>query len=237
MPWLHGNNFKYNAPFWGVPSESITAMLKIQEFRLGRSFFALEVPPFFINFEKGNFGSIMARKRSAENGILFYIYITRSHHVKKLLILKGIHPDIFIPQKLSSGEEEISSREIEGFTASVKALEESWAYKGKGMWLRRFGLFTLYMVLIIGDKRWTVRPAISKEGMKGYGVEIPVDTELVEVLKGELRENELEEIHNHITTQHFHLTVEKLDRYIDLAKKWDYYFSTKEKWKQVIQIT
>ncbi len=212
-------------------------MPKKLEFRGGYSSLALEVPPFFIDFKKRNFSSIMTRKRSAEAGILVYIYITRRRHAQKLLILKGIHPDLFIPQELSTRKKEISSKEIEGFIESVKALEDSWVYNGKGIWLRRFGPFTLHMILIIGDNRWTIRPAISKEGMAGYGVEIPVDTKLTEKFKRELKDDELEEIHDHTDTQHFHLTVEKMDRYIDLAKRWDYYFSNEEKWKQTIQLT
>ncbi|RJS75744.1 hypothetical protein CW712_03660, partial [Candidatus Bathyarchaeota archaeon] len=88
-----------------------------------------------------------------------------------------------------------------------------------------------------GEDRWTVRPAISKKRMKGYGVEIPVDTELAEEFKNELKDVKLEEVHDHEDTQHFHLTVYKLNQYIELAKKWDYYFSEKEKWKQTVQLT
>jgi hypothetical protein len=206
-------------------------------FRVGQSSLALEVPPFFINFEKRNFSSIMARRQSGDSGILVYIYITRKHHVKKLLVLKGIHPDLYIPQELHATRKEMSSEEIEGFIKSVKELEKSWVYQGEGIWLRRFGAFTLSMILIIGENRWTVRPAISKKGVRGYGVEIPVDTGLAEQFKKGLKDGELEEIHDHTDTQHFHLTVSELDRYIELAKKWDYYFSEKEKWKQTVSVS
>ncbi len=53
------------------------------------------------------------------------------------------------------------------------------------------------MILIIKEDRWTVRPAISKEGVGGYGFEIPVETKLKEAFMKELKEGELEEIHNH----------------------------------------
>ena len=212
-------------------------MSKRLEFRVGQSFLALEVPPFFINFEKRNLSSIMARRQSDNSGILVYIYITRKHHVEKLLLLKEIHPDLFIPQEINVTENQISTEEIEGFITSVKDLERHWVYQGAGIWVRQFGAFTLSMILIIGEDRWTVRPAISKKRMKGYGVEIPVDTELAEEFKNELKDVKLEEVHDHEDTQHFHLTVYKLNQYIELAKKWDYYFSEKEKWKQTVQLT
>lgn len=218
-------------------SGALLVMSKRLGFRVGQSSLALEVPPFFINFEKRNFSSIMARSQSGDSGILVYIYITRMHHVKKLLVLKGIHPDLYIPQELHATKEEMRQKEIEGFIKSVEDLEESWVYQGEGIWLRRFGAFKLSMILIIGEDRWTVRPAISKKGVRGYGVEIPVDTGLAEEFKNEMKDGELEEIHDHTETQHFHLTVPELDRYIELAKKWDYYFSEKEKWKQSVRLT
>jgi len=87
-------------------------------------------------------------------------------------------------------------------------LEHYWVYQGAEIWVRRFGAFTLSMILIIGEDRWTVRPAISKKKMKGYGVEIPVDTELAEEFKNELKDVKLEEVHDHKDTQHFLLTVD-----------------------------
>ena len=182
-------------------------MPKRLEFRVGQSFLALEVPPFFINFEKRNFSSLMARRQSDNSGILVYIYITRKHHVENLL-LKEIHPDLFIPQEINVTENQISTEEIEGFITSVKDLEHYWVYQGAEIWVRRFGAFTLSMILIIGEDRWTVRPAISKKRMKGYGVEIPVDTELAEEFKNELKDVKLEEVHDHKDTQHFLLTVD-----------------------------
>jgi len=212
-------------------------MSKRLEFRVGQSSLALEVPPFFINFEKRNFSSIMARRQSGDSGVLVYIYITRKHHVKKLLVLKGFHPDLYIPQELHPTRKEMSSEETEGFIESLEDLENRWVYQGEGIWLRIFGAFTLRMILIIGENRWTVRPAISKKGVRGYGVEIPVDTGLAEQFKKELKDGELGEIHDHTDTQHFHLTVAKLGRYIELAKKRDYYFSQKEKWKQTVSVS
>lgn len=210
------------------------------DFRFGYSSLSLEVPPFFIDFEKRSFKSILVRKGAPspdDQRVLFYIYVTRSRQVEKLLALKSVHPDIFIPKEIearSSGTG--ASLEVARFLDSVLRLEETWPYGGNGVWCRRFGSFTLHMVLIIGEGRWTIRPAVSKEGLEGFGVEIPVDLKLVEDLKGKLREDELEEIHDHITNQHFHLKVESLQRYIELAKKWDYYFSTAETWKQTVQI-
>jgi hypothetical protein len=92
------------------------------------------------------------------------------------------------------------------------------------------------MALIIGNARWTVRPAISREGVRGYGFEIPVDTEQRDAFMKELEEGELEEIHDHIENQHFHLTVDSLDRCISLARKWDFYFSTNARWKQTVSL-
>lgn len=210
------------------------------DFRFGQSSLSLEVPPFFIDFEKRSFKSILVRKGTPspeDQRVLFYIYVTRSQQMKKLLALKSIHPDIFIPKEIedrSTGKG--ASAEVAKFSDSVSRLEETWPYGGNGVWLRRFGSFTLHMVLIIGEGRWTIRPAVSKESLEGFGVEIPVKVKLVEDFKEELREDELEEIHDHTTNQHFHLKVESLQRYIELAKKWDYYFSTAETWKQTVQI-
>jgi len=49
------------------------------------------------------------------------------------------------------------------------------------------------MLLIMKETRWTLRPAISKEKAKGYGFEVSVDADFTK----HLREDELEEIHNH----------------------------------------
>jgi hypothetical protein len=126
---------------------------------------------------------------------------------------------------------------LEEFIHSLQKLEKEWIYGGKGIWLKRIGSFTLYMILIIKEDRWTVRPAISKEGVGGYGFEIPVETKLKEAFMKELKEGELEEIHNHIETQHFHLAVENLERCVHLAKNWDYYFSRRTRWRQTVFIS
>lgn len=216
------------------------------EFRLGSTYLTLEVPPFYIDFQKRNFSSIMVRKHLPKEGTVIYVYVTRHRHVEKLLLLHRLHPDICLPEELKESGvaiEELSPREFEGFVKATKiegfirditGLEEEWEYGGNGIWVKRVDPFTLYMVLIAKSSRWTVRPAISKENMRGYGVEIPVDTELTKTFMSELKEGELEEIHNHVENQHFHLTVDSLERCIGIAKRWDYYFSTRTKWRQTV---
>jgi len=100
--------------------------------------------------------------------------------------------------------------------------------------LGTIGPFTIYMILVIGNGRWTVRPAISKKNVKGYGFEIPVDTGQRGAFMKELKEGELEETHDHIENQHYHLTVESIERCISLARRWDYYFSTNARWRQTV---
>jgi len=216
------------------------------EFRLGGTYLTLEVPPFYVNFQKRSFGSIMVRRQLPKEGVVIYVYVARHRHVENLLLLKRVHPDLHLPDELKdSGDaiEALNSMEFEGFVKAikigefvraVKRLEEEWEYGGNGIWLKRIGLFTLYMILIMKESRWTVRPAISKENIRGYGVEVPVDTELSKAFMEELKEGELEEMHDHVENQHFHLTVDNLERYIDLAKNWDYYFSTRTKWRQTV---
>jgi len=216
------------------------------EFRLGSTHLTLEVPPFYVNFEKRNFGSIMVRKDLPKEGVVIYVYVTRRRHVENLLLLKRLHPDLYLPEELKESAaaiEELSPKEFEGFVRTIKiggfikaikGLEKEWEYGGNGVWLTRIDPFTLYMVLIIKESRWTVRPAISKEGVKGYGFEVPVDAGLGEALMKQLKEGELGEIHNHIENQHFHLAVDSLERCIDLAKEWDYYFSTRTRWRQTV---
>ena len=216
------------------------------EFRLGSNYLTLEVPPFYVNFEKRNFSSIMVRKQLPKEGMVIYVYVTRHRHVEKLLLLRRLHPDVYLPEELQqSGTaiKELSQRELEEFERITKTeeferdvseLEKEWEYGGNGVWLKRIGSFVLYMVLIVKEARWTVRPAISKEGVKGYGFEIPVDTSLSKVFLGKLEEGELEEIHNHVESQHFHLTVNSLERCKGLAREWDYYFSTRTMWRQTV---
>jgi hypothetical protein len=216
------------------------------EFRLGSTYLTLEVPPFYVDFQKRSFGSIMVRRQLPKEGTVIYAYVTRYRHVEHLLLLKRLHPDLCIPEELKDSVaaiEELSSREFEEFLRTLKIetsaraieeLEKEWEYGGNGIWLKRTYPFTLYMILIMRDSRWTVRPAISKENMNGYGVEIPVDTELRETFMGQLKEGELEEIHDHVENLHFHITVDSLERCISLAKTWDYYFSTRTKWRQTV---
>jgi hypothetical protein len=218
------------------------------EFHLGSVGQVLEVPPFYVNYQKRNFSSAMERRDLPREGMAIYVYVTRHKHVEKLLALKRMHPDLYVPEEqkeLVSAIDGLNQREveefirflgIEEFVISVKKLEEAWRYCGEGTWLRTLGPFTIHMVLIIGNARWTVRPAISREGMRGYGFEIPVDTEQRDVFMKELEEGELEEIHDHIENQHFHLTVDSLERCISLARKWDFYFSTNARWKQTVSL-
>ena len=216
------------------------------EFRLGSIEAVLEVPPFYVNFRKRSFRSIMARRDLPKTGIAIYVYVTRHRHVEKLLALKRMHPDLYVPEEqkeivsaidgLSQKEFEefVGFLEIDEFIKSVQNLEEKWEYGGNGTWLGTIGPFTIYMILVIGNGRWTVRPAISKKNVKGYGFEIPVDAAQREAFMKELKEGELEEMHDHIENQHFHLTVESIERCISLARRWDYYFSTNARWRQTV---
>jgi len=218
------------------------------EFRLGSINSVLEVPPFYVNFRKRSFSSIIERRDLPKEGIAIYIYVTRHRHVEKLFILKRMHPDVYVPDEqknLVSALDKLSDRElaefvrfldIEEFVRSVRGLEEKWRYAGSGIWLKTIGPFTLHMILVIGNARWTVRPAISKKNMKGYGFEIPVDTKLRNAFMEELKAGELEEIHDHMENLHFHLTVESLERCISLARTWDYYFSNNTLWRQTVRL-
>jgi hypothetical protein len=216
------------------------------QFRLGSNFLTLEVPPFYVNFEKMNFSSIMVRKQLPKEGIVIYVYVTRHRHVEKLLLLRRLHPDIFLSEELQeSGAtiEELNPKELEefqrvtkteGFERDISELEKEWEYSGNGVWIKSIGSFVLYMVLVMKEARWTIRPAISKEGVLGYGFELPVDTSLSNSFVEKLKEGELDEIHNHVESQHFHLTVNSLERCKVLASDWDYYFSTRTRWRQTV---
>jgi len=218
------------------------------EFHLGRYGQVLEVPPFYVDFQKRRFRSAMKRRGLPNEGMAIYVYVTRHRHVEKLLVLKRMHPDLYIPEEqreLVSTIDKLNPREFEGFIRylgieefikSVRELEEIWKYGGGGIWLKAIGPFTIHMILIIGNARWTVRPAISRKDVRGYGFELPVDTEQREIFMNELKEGELEGIHDHIESQHFHLTVDSLERCISLARKWDYYFSTNARWKQTVSL-
>ncbi|MEM2921915.1 MAG: hypothetical protein QXF26_06325, partial [Candidatus Bathyarchaeia archaeon] len=179
------------------------------EFHLGKFGEVLEVPPFYVNFQKRSFRSVMGRKNLPIEGVAIYIYVTRHRHVEKLLVLKRMYPDLYVPEEqreLVYPVNELSQKEfeefvkflgIEEFVKSVREVEEEWKYVGGGIWSKSIGPFKIYMILIIGNARWTVRPAISSRRMKGYGFELPVDTKLSEEFMKELKEGELEEIHDH----------------------------------------
>jgi len=217
-------------------SVEVSGMKRI-EFRLGKRHLALEVPPFFINLEKRDFSSMITRRLAENEGILFYVYITRKNQLSKLLILKAMHPGLFIPPKLTINES-FTRDEINGFIDSVRDLEKEWEYQDHGLWRRRIDDLTIYMVLVIGEDRWTVRPMVSKEGVPGYGVEIPVDPRLSERLIEELSPEEScdLEIHEHTENRHIHFTVYDIERFIDLVKRYDYYFARKEIWERSVRI-
>jgi hypothetical protein len=206
-------------------------------FRLGTLDIALEVPPFFVNFDKRDYSSMMTRRIKEGRKSLFYIYISRHNQLSKLLLLKAIHPDIFIPVTLKINEA-INREEIDTFIESVHKLEKEWTYSGSGSWSRDFFDCRVFMVLIIGEDRWTVRSMVSKKGVEGFGAEIPVDVEMSGEFIQELKDGEKGdlEIHDHTQNRHFHFTVDRAERFIQLAKKWDYYFAHKEVWEQTVKI-
>jgi len=225
---------------------NLLGQIKKVAFRLGSVNFTLEVPPFYIDFEKKKFGSIMTRRDLPEDGLVIYVYVTRRRHVENLLLLKRLHPDISMPEELEAPAAAIVAlepREFEGFMKTlnikesiedIQKMEEEWTYVRDGVWLKKIDSFILYMLLIVKESRWTVRPAISKEKAKEYGYEVPVDAALSEAFAKHLRMGELEEIHDHIETRHFHLAVNSLKRCVELTKEWDYYFSTRTKWRQTV---
>lgn len=207
------------------------------DFKLGRSELTLEIPPFFVNFDKRDFSSMMTREEKEGRKALFYVYISRKNHLSKLLLLKAMHPDIFIPNSLKINEE-IDRDEINTFIEAVLKTESEWTYDDMGLWERPFLDSKVYMVLIIGKDRWTVRPLVSKEGLSGFGAEIPVGTDDTNDFLDDLLDKEKEriEIHHHLDNKHFHFTAFSVQRFIQLVKKWDYYFSHKERWKRTVRI-
>jgi len=207
-------------------------------FRLGQINVALEIPPFFVNFDKRDFSSMMTRTEKEGRKALFYVYISRKNQLSKLLLLKAMHPDIFIPVTLKINEE-IDKDEINSFIQSVQQAENDWSYYGIGTWEKTFNSCKVYMVLIIGEDRWTVRPLIAKEGLSGFGAEIPVDIDLSDRFVGVLKEEEKKnlEIHEHGENKHFHFVVHSRERFIQLAKEWDYYFAHKERWRMSVKLT
>ncbi len=207
------------------------------DFRLGQMQVALEIPPFFVNFDKREFSSIMTRKEKEGRKALFYVYISRKNQMSKLLLLKAMHQDIFIPVTLKINEE-IEKNEINTFIESVQNTEKEWHYHGLGLWERRFFSCKVFMVLIIGEDRWTVRPMVAKDGLLGFGVEIPIENVLRPNFLNSLEEEEKKDLdlHEHIDNLHFHFTVYSVERFIQLVKDWDYYFAHKERWKMSVKI-
>ncbi len=216
------------------------------EFRLGSSFLTLEVPPFYVDFEKRRFSSMVVRKRLPNEGMAIYVYVTRHRHVEKLLLLHRLHPDVSLPGELEASGKAIEemiwqefqafvrATKIQQFARDIRSLEKEWEYSGNGVWLKHVGSFMLYMILVVKDARWTVRPAISRKDISGYGFEIPVGTTLSQNFKEELKPGELEEIHDHVDSLHFHLSMDSLWRCRELAQKYDYYFSTRTRWRQTV---
>jgi len=199
-------------------------LLERVEFTLGTRDLRLEVPPFFLEPKKGHLRSILVRKQpKTPSRVMIYTFVTQSGQAQKLMELKLIHPDLFIPKELPVLKE-VSKEELEDFRVSVLELEKTWPYEENGMWQRDFDSCTVHMVLMIKEDMWTVRPTVSKEGISGYGVEIPVDTNLAEEFEKDMVKNELEAIHDHTVTLHYHLKLDDLKRYIQLAKKWDYFY-------------
>ncbi len=197
----------------------------------------LEVPPFFLNPEKRSFKSILIRKKDIEEGTLFYIFVTHEKQIEKLFLLKKIHSDIHIPEEFKKIPiQNLTIKEEEEFIKSIKDLEKEWVYKGNGIWFKKFNDCIIYMVLILKKNGWSIRPVVSKTELPGYGVEIPVDSKKKEEFEKEIKKEELEEIHDHVFTLHYHLKVENLERYIELAKKWDYYLSEDAIWPAILDI-
>jgi hypothetical protein len=207
-------------------------------FRLGRVDPVLEIPPFFVNFDKRDFSSMMTREKKEGRKALFFVYISRANHLSKLLLLKAMHPDIFIPINLRINEE-IAREDIDTFIESVKEVEKNWKYLGKGVWKRRFFECAVYMVLVIGDERWTIRPLVAKKRVAGLGAEIPVEFKLGDKFLKKLREREKSDlvIHEHLENRHFHFTVYSIERFIQLVKQWDYYFAHKERWEMTVKVS
>jgi hypothetical protein len=207
------------------------------DFRLGQIQVALEIPPFFVNFDKRDFSSIMTREEKEGRKALFYVYISRKNQLSKLLLLKAMHPDIFIPVTLKINEE-IDKNEINTFMESVYSAEKEWLYHGSGLWEKTFSSCKVFMVLIIGEDRWTVRPLVAKEGLTGFGAEIPVEKNLSPNFLDSLEEDEKKglEKHEHVDNLHFHFTVHSVARFIQLVKEWDYYFAHRERWRMSVKI-
>ncbi len=207
------------------------------EFNFGAKDLVLALPPFFLDFEKHDIRSMVThfpQLSRDRKGIYIFVFITKSLQTEKLKVLKEMHPDIEFLEKGEVKPFDVSD-EVKAFKEAIERLEKEWSYAGNGIWIKRFDSVNVHMLLIVDEDRWTIRPAISKEGLKAYNVEIPVESFKAKEFAKVLREGELEEIHDHKITQHFHLIVESLDRYINLVKDWDYYFSKNATWPPMFE--
>ena len=80
----------------------------------------------------------MDRRDLPKKGIAIYVYVTRHRHVEKLLVLKRMHPDLYVPEEQrtlvsaidglsqTEFEEFVRFLEIDEFAESVKTLESTW---------------------------------------------------------------------------------------------------------------
>jgi hypothetical protein len=209
------------------------------EFNFGVRDLVLALPPFFIDFEKYSISSLVTHRPEPsreKKGVYIFVFITKSLQAEKLSILKEMHPDIKFLEGVKKDKDAVITDEVKDFKSAIERLEKEWSYVGNGVWAKNFDSVTVNMLLIVDEDRWTIRPAVSRKGMSVYNVEIPVETPKAKDFAKVLKEEELEEIHDHNITQHFHLIVKSLDRYVKLVKKWDYYFSKDAVWPPLFEV-
>ena len=211
------------------------------EFRFGEADPSLEVPPLFIDLKKRELKSIVSRKplikSDSEEGIVLYVLVTQSRQLEKLFLLKEMHPDLYIPPETTSvdnGNEK--DEELVQFMDSVISTEDEWHYVNNGIWRKCFGNVLVDMVMIIKKERWTLRPMIHKEEEQGCYAEIPVSVELSHEFAEAITKEECIEFHDHSVTHHYHLFLESKERFISLAKKYDYYFSENAIWPAAFDV-
>ena len=60
---------------------------------------------------------------------MFYVYISRRNHLSNLLLLKAMHPDIFIPNNLAINEE-IDREDIDTLKEASAAIKSLWTNRG-----------------------------------------------------------------------------------------------------------
>ena len=210
------------------------------EFRFGEADPSLEIPPLFIDLKKTKLKSMVVRKplikSKSEEGIVLYVFVTQSRQIEKLFLLKEMHPDLYIPPETNLTESKKEDEELAQFRESVIETEKEWYYVNRGIWRKVFGNILVDMVMIIKKERWTLRPMIHKEGESGYYVEIPVSVELSPEFANVISRGECTEIHDHSVTHHYHLFLESKERFISLAKKYDYYFSENAIWPAAFDV-